>query len=38
VLRCTHRAFGDISDETVAGYVTGWPAVTDALEAYLTAS
>jgi DNA-binding transcriptional ArsR family regulator/uncharacterized protein YndB with AHSA1/START domain len=38
VLRCTHKAFGDISPETVEGYTHGWPAVNDALLAYLGAA
>ena len=33
VLRYAHRAFGDIDEETVAGYTSGWPEVIDALRA-----
>lgn len=33
VLRGTHRAFGDISEETRAGYTSGWGEVWEALRA-----
>ena len=32
VLRYSHRAFGDISPETVQGYTSGWGEVLDALK------
>jgi hypothetical protein len=31
LLRCTHRAFGDIDDETTQGYRSGWGEVLAAL-------
>ena len=31
LLRCTHRAFGDIDDETAQGYRSGWGEVLAAL-------
>lgn len=38
VLSGTHRAFGDISDETRQGYTEGWGEVYGALRAYLGVS
>jgi DNA-binding transcriptional ArsR family regulator len=38
LLKGTHRAFGDISDEAVAGYTEGWGEVYAALREYLGAS
>jgi hypothetical protein len=35
VLTATHRAFGDIDDETRESYEHGWPEVYAALTAYL---
>ncbi len=35
VLKGTHRAYGDISEETRAGYTEGWGDVTAALVAFL---
>jgi DNA-binding transcriptional ArsR family regulator/uncharacterized protein YndB with AHSA1/START domain len=35
VLSCTHRAFGDIDEETRQGYTAGWADVYAALAAYL---
>lgn len=32
VLSYSHRAFGDISAETVQGYTSGWPEVLEALK------
>lgn len=35
LLQGTHRAYGDISEETRAGYTSGWTEVTAALVAFL---
>ena len=35
VLALTHRAFGDVSEETRAGYTAGWVEVLDALRAFV---
>jgi uncharacterized protein YndB with AHSA1/START domain len=35
LVRKTHRAFGDIDEETREGYTSGWRQVLEALQSYL---